>query len=348
MFVVFFYDNNNNKIKIEDLANSIEDAEKKIIQFGKDFIEIENGRKHLEKCVKDFNCDLSKEDDGFYLIKHVSNCVLEKVELIKKVIKIDEIKGWTGTYCSTKTETYNLGYYSYTHFDKKLLNIYSQNNKSIEITSTENKTTQVSPISSINNFSSVISALKDSGFKPTKNCTFKFNINKKQPEHIEEYNNNFKYDDLITNLNKITKNEIKKLPEIPQKENNTEIQYEEENSEVQYEEINSEEYIVSDIDDGDMNDYLENYLYDSDEHYDLLANENPINYYDNVKSEYLYSGEHIVEDINRVMTDSESEYLYSDEYPDYYMDEDINNKVDKVATKNLGDIKFIRKEWKCD
>jgi len=320
MFVVFFYDNNTNKIKIEDLAISSEDAEKKIIQFGKDFIENENGRKHLEKCVKEFNCDLTKEDDGFYLIKHVKEHALEKVELIKKVIKIDEFKGWTGTYSSTKTELYNLGYYSYTNFDKKLLNIYSQINRPTEISSTGNISKQVSPVSSINNFSSVITSLKENGFKPNKNCTFKFNINRKERENTENTeNNNIKFNDLIKDLNKITQNEIR------------ELSYEEKSDDDKYSDIND--------------DY-----YDSDEHYDLLANNLPVNYDDISKSYYLYSGDYIVGDIDRDISDSESEYVYSDEYPDYYMNEEINKveKVEKVATQKLGDIKFIRKEWKCD
>jgi hypothetical protein len=49
MFLVYFQDNNTN-IKVLDLATSLEDAEKKIIQNGKDYIEIENGKKQVEKC----------------------------------------------------------------------------------------------------------------------------------------------------------------------------------------------------------------------------------------------------------------------------------------------------------
>jgi hypothetical protein len=175
MFVIFFYDNITNKIKIHDLGTSIEDVEKKMIQFGKDYIENENGKKHIETCIKSEVDDLNKEKDGYYLIKSIEDLKLVKVKLLHKTTTVDEIKGWTGVYTNLKTEINDCGYFSYTEFDQKLLQIYSQTN----VPKTIQPKVETKPISS-GGFDSVIQSLKSNGFKPNKDCRFKFDIKRKE------------------------------------------------------------------------------------------------------------------------------------------------------------------------
>jgi hypothetical protein len=253
MFVIFFYDNKTNQIKVHDLGTSLEDVEKKMIQFGKDYIENENGRKHMETCIKSEVDDLNKEKDGYYLIKTIEDLKLVKVKLVHKTTIVDEVKGWTGLYKNLRTEIKDCGYFSYTNFDQKLLQIYSQTN----VPKTIQPKVETKPIST-GGFDSVIQSLKSNGFKPNKDCRFKFDIKRKEEP---------KYSDIIIKEEDINifdiSNLSKKIQSIPN------LKYSE------------DEYICESVSDN--------------ERFDLLANSASFIKFDDdfsdLSEEYIYTDE---------------------------------------------------------
>jgi hypothetical protein len=253
MFVIFFYDNKTNQIKVHDLGTSLEDVEKKMIQFGKDYIENENGRKHMETCIKSEVDDLNKEKDGYYLIKTIEDLKLVKVKLLHKTTIVDEVKGWTGLYKNLRTEIKDCGYFSYTNFDQKLLQIYSQTN----VPKTIQPKVETKPIST-GGFDSVIQSLKSNGFKPNKDCRFKFDIKRKEEP---------KYPDIIIKEEDINifdiSNLSKKIQSIPN------LKYSE------------DEYICESVSDN--------------ERFDLLANSASFIKFDDdfsdLSEEYIYTDE---------------------------------------------------------
>jgi hypothetical protein len=174
MFIVYYFDNANNNIKVYDFATSIDDAQQKMIFYGKELIENENGRKHLEICIKDITTDLSKELDGYYLIKNI-----DKIELYKKLTHINNIKGWTGIYHDIKIDVLILGYYSFSEFDSKLIKQYYCEEKKIEPISFINKTNKKVTFSN-----DLVDALQKSGFKPNKEHRFKLPIKKQSIKSI--------------------------------------------------------------------------------------------------------------------------------------------------------------------
>jgi len=51
MYIVYFFDNTTNKISVIDFGSSLDDAQKKLIYYGKEYIENENGKKHIDVCI---------------------------------------------------------------------------------------------------------------------------------------------------------------------------------------------------------------------------------------------------------------------------------------------------------
>jgi hypothetical protein len=269
MYIVYFFDNTTNKISVIDFGSSLDDAQKKLIYYGKEYIENENGKKHIDVCIKEINTDLNKEADGHYLIKNI-----EKIDLIKKSTKIDDVKGWTGTYQHVKSEIFNLGYYSFAEFDSKLLKQYS--NQTFEEKINNNNKISEKKYEPSNN---LVSALIESGFKPNKDCRFKFNITKKEQEITTQDNDLIDFPVIV---GKITNNKI---------ENDLHL------SDVEDYPENIGDDIVcvrSIIDDNfDDIDSIEDYSF-SEERYDLLANVNKLNnilkidkFYENSDSDYI-------------------------------------------------------------
>jgi len=194
--------------------------------------------------------------------------------LIKKSTKIDDVKGWTGTYQHVKSEIFNLGYYSFAEFDSKLLKQYS--NQTFEEKINNNNKISEKKYEPSNN---LVSALIESGFKPNKDCRFKFNITKKEQEITTQDNDLIDFPVIV---GKITNNKI---------ENDLHL------SDVEDYPENIGDDIVcvrSIIDDNfDDIDSIEDYSF-SEERYDLLANVNKLNnilkidkFYENSDSDYI-------------------------------------------------------------
>lgn len=323
MYFVYFFDVTTNKMKVLDFGTSLEDSQKKLIYYGKEFIENENGKKHLEVCVKDVNIDLNNEVDGYYLIKN-----LEKVELVKKSTKIDDVKGWTGTYQSVKSEISNLGYYSFVEFDGKLLKQYSYDSFNIE---SNKKQIQIKQTAKYEQSNNLVNALKESGFKPNKDCRFKFNIVRKEHE-IQTSEDPI---NIPTLVGQITNNKVETY------------------SEDEYSDNNGEDDIacVRSIIDDNFNESIDSSIEDcsfSDERYDLLANIDKLDsilkidkFYENSDLDYLDSEEDIDYDNSKetlLQTQLKEESL-------------LYEPISKIEKKSIGTnckVTFVKKAWKCD
>jgi hypothetical protein len=275
MFLIYFCDNTN--IKVLDLATSNEDAEKKLVYYGKEFIEIENGKKHLEKCLKEFGSDLKKESDGYYLVKNT-----KKIELYKKSTNIEEFKSWLSTIQQINHIVEAIGYYTYVDFDSRLLAQYSQT-RSEPIKQVTKTTLQAGINSDDNSYSGVISLMKESGFKPNKDCKFKFPIKRKSQDNIVVENtvlyNNFVEPSKESSQEDIIIEDIEEVPTPPSIESDEEI--EESPYLVDYQYPMGENDTFSDCNSADFEvdctniEYSDSQSEDSqsvDYRYDLLAN----------------------------------------------------------------------------
>jgi hypothetical protein len=320
MYIVYFFDNTTNKISVIDFGSSLDDAQKKLIYYGKEYIENENGKKHIDVCIKEINTDLNKEADGHYLIKNI-----EKIDLIKKSTKIDDVKGWTGTYQHVKSEIFNLGYYSFAEFDSKLLKQYS--NQTFEEKINNNNKISEKKYEPSNN---LVSALIESGFKPNKDCRFKFNITKKEQEIITQDNDLIDFPVIV---GKITNNKI---------ENDLHLSDVEDYPENIGDDIACVRSIIDD--NFDDIDSIEDYSF-SEERYDLLANVNKLNnilkidkFYENSDSDYID-------------TDTEIDY---DNSKETFIQEQLKEEsllyepISRIEKKSIGKVTFIKKAWKCD
>lgn len=323
MFIVYFFDNSTHKIKVMDFASSLEDAQKKAIYYGKEYIEHENGRKHLENCIKDLNSDLTKELDGYYLIKNI-----EKVDLFQKTTKIDDVKGWTGTYQSIKPEINSLGYYSFVEFDSKLIK-YTETTQIKDVKPLEKK---------VHFTNDLATALKEANFKPNKDCRFKFDINRKeqsiQTNSNEQANQtNFKEEpfNFPVLVGQIINNKF----------DDNDDYYDECDDYSDNEEITNVRSLIDDniVDTDDSTN-----ISFSDERYDLLANLDILN--KKMK-------------IDR-FCESDSEYLDTDEEFDYdnsketFLQSQLKEEsllyepTSRIEKKSIGKVTFIKKAWKCD
>jgi hypothetical protein len=320
MYIVYFFDNTTNKISVIDFGSSLDDAQKKLIYYGKEYIENENGKKHIDVCIKEINTDLNKEADGHYLIKNI-----EKIDLIKKSTKIDDVKGWTGTYQHVKSEIFNLGYYSFAEFDSKLLKQYS--NQTFEEKINNNNKISEKKYEPSNN---LVSALIESGFKPNKDCRFKFNITKKEQEIITQDNDLIDFPVIV---GKITNNKI---------ENDLHLSDVEDYPENIDDDIACVRSIIDD--NFDDIDSIEDYSF-SEERYDLLANVNKLNNILNIDKFYENS------DSDYIDTDTEIDY---DNSKETFIQEQLKEEsllyepISRIEKKSIGKVTFIKKAWKCD
>lgn len=168
MFIIYFYDNETSKITVLDFAISLENIEKKMIYYGKEFIENENGKKHLDKCVKPYNYDLSIEPNGYYLIKND-----DVINLVNKDIVIENNNGWFLTNQQIKPIIKNIGYYAFSEFSREILHPYSSTASICDILPKIDKKLYNDKINTNTGvISNMINLMKETGFKPNKNCKF--------------------------------------------------------------------------------------------------------------------------------------------------------------------------------
>ena len=317
MYIVYFFDNTTDKISVIDFGTSLEDAQKKLIYYGKEYIEHENGKKHLDICVRDINTDLNKEVDGHYLIKNI-----EKVELIKKTTKIDNIKGWIGLYQSVTSELSNLGYYSFVEFDSKLLKQYSYeeiSEKKIDLSKNIEKKSQQS--------TSLVAALIESGFKPNKDCRFKFDIVRKEQEMQSQPEDII---DFPLNVGKITNNKL---------ENDNLADIEEYPEDINY---------IKNIIDDNFNDIVDSCDDDcsfSDERYDLLANTSKLNNILKIDKFYEHSDSDYIDSDYEVDYDNSKETFLQNLLKEESL---LYEPISRIEKKNIGKVTFIKKPWKFD
>lgn len=311
MFIVYFFNNNTNKIQVIDFAASLDEAQKKLIYYGKEYIENENGKKHLDNCIKDLNKDLTKEVDGYYLIKNI-----EKVDLFQKITKIDDIKGWTGFYQTVKSEIINLGYYSFSEFNSELI-------KNYEVYDIKNVP---KPSEKKVHFSNdLVAALQQSNFKPNKECRFKFNVSRKEQA-----------------IQTDSKDESLNIPVLVGQLMNNKF---EDSSDYNGEDINEDiNNVRSLIDDNIINSDDSTNISFSDERYDLLANLNLLNNKMKIDkfcesdSEYLDTDEEIDYD------NSKETFLQNNLKEESLLYEPVS----RIEKKNIGKVTFIKKAWKSD
>jgi hypothetical protein len=251
---------------------------------------------------------------------------------MKKNTKIDDIKGWTGTYQSVKSEINNLGYYSFSEFDSKLMKPYhiEKIEESREIFKPSEKKVHFS--------NDLAAALKEANFKPNKECRFKFDINRKD-QSIQTVNDDILKISTPTQTNLI--NESFNFPILVGQIMNNKMEENEDYYE-DPEDIDDEIYNVRSLIDDNIEDSED--ISFSDERYDLLAN------LEKLESRMK---------IDR-FCESDSEYIDNDDEFDYDNSKEtfLQNQLkeesllyepcSRIEKRNIGKVTFIKKAWKCD
>jgi len=170
MYIIYYQTVNDKEIQVKDFAYTFEEATDKMTQIAKDLIVLKEGIEKSENAFKDQPVDLTKLQDGMYLVRSDNS-----INVYKKTTSLKEIAGWLGITKEFESKNEYLGYFVMKEFESKLLDFHKRSAFEGRPIPTKNA------FKPNNVIDELIHTMSENGFKPKKDTRFVIKKNTVSP-----------------------------------------------------------------------------------------------------------------------------------------------------------------------